>query len=127
MAAIFQALKANDSLAAFSRALESTPWASSAYGGSSFAAPSGIYAVGDPVGSSSSVASSMAQMAPLPTANGGLASMSVGGYMAGTGRNITINMPIQVVGVTQQDAQVLAQQVVSLIQKADGMQSVAAN
>jgi hypothetical protein len=108
MAPILASLKANDNLASFSKALESTPWAASAYGGQSFASPSGVYAVGDPVGG----------MSPM----GGRASVSARGM--GGGNTFHLHMPIQMAGGSQQDAQRLVSMVMAELRNQAGLSMV---
>jgi hypothetical protein len=109
MSGILDALRANDNLASFSKALEGTPWASSAYGGASFSQPSGVYAMGDPVGGMA----------------GGMSAASVRGRRTGSGGgSITLNMPLQVVSASQQEAQRLAQMVMTELRNQTNMSIV---
>jgi cell wall-associated NlpC family hydrolase len=102
MAPIQAALKANDNLAGFTKALESTPWASSSYGGKSFANPSGPYAVsGDPVFGMGD---------------------PVGGR--GTGGPVNVYMTNQMVSFSQQEAQLMVQMVLAEIKAQTGLSSV---
>jgi hypothetical protein len=57
-------------------------------------------------------------LSPSPTISGSVA-------RKGSGSGITVNMPIQVVGVTQADAQRLAKMVIDQIQKQAQMKAVA--
>jgi peptidoglycan DL-endopeptidase CwlO len=116
MANIYKALQANDNLASFSAAAESTPWAASAYGGRSWSAGSGVYAVGDPVGGFS----------PMSGSSGGGAAGPVSAMRAGNGgRGVSVNIgPIYVQG-TQADAQNIANMVSSAIKGNKDIQMVA--
>jgi hypothetical protein len=111
MSPVLQALSKSDNLSAFSSALESTPWASSHYGGRSFPEPSGVYAMGD----------------PLTAATG--ASLTTGSTtLSGTGRTaVTINMPLQTIGLSSQDAQNLANTVVNLIKQQTQSEGIGIN
>ena len=116
MSAIYNALKSNDNLASFGTAAESTPWASSAYGGKAWPAPSGIYAVGDPEGGFSPAQGGQSYGGPGPVSllrsgrGGGGVSVAVG--------------PIYVQG-TQADANNLANLVASAIKGHKEIQMVA--
>ena len=116
MKPILTALKANDNLASFTKALESTPWASSAYGGRSFSPPSGIYAMGDPeTGGMAMPSGSGGGVATISAMTKGRAGIYIG----------TLNIPITLAGsATQQDAQNIAQMVMQEIQKQSGLSSV---
>jgi cell wall-associated NlpC family hydrolase len=110
MSAIFNALKNNDNLTSFSSAAGSTGWAASHYA-SGMPPPSGTYAyMGDPVSSHSS---------------GGISASSVSSAGLKTAASrVTINMPIQVVGVSQQDAKNLASMVIAQIKSNSGLSKV---
>jgi cell wall-associated NlpC family hydrolase len=112
MAPILSALKSNASLSVFSKALESTGWAQSAYGGAAFASPSGQYAVGDP-GTS---------FTPSGSGMGGSAAFSMSG--GHTGGNIYVTMPIQMSGGTPGEASQFANMVIDAIERRTGMKVV---
>ena len=114
MSAILTALKGNADLKTFGAALESTPWAASSYGGADFAKPSGVYAMGDPSGSS--------HMAPAPSMRH--SSSTVLPSARGSGGTINLSMPIQMVNGSQQDATRLVSMVVQELQKQTGMSAV---
>ena len=154
MSPILKSLKANDNLKSFSDATSGTPWASSHYPGG-WPSPSGVYgAMGDPVGGTDQVASAMSytpsQRMGDPVASAMMyapssASSSAAGVshmtapaaqmtsftMPTRGSQssgpVTINMPIQVVGVSQQDAQHLAKMVISELKSNSGLSSVSRN
>jgi cell wall-associated NlpC family hydrolase len=110
MAPIVSALQQNDNLAGFSKALESTRWASSAYEGRSFPEPSGIYAMGDPVGSSSSAAP-----APVSISRGGM----------GGSRSISVLMNIYPQQMATSDIQNVVAQLMIAVNNADSANAVA--
>ena len=114
MSAILTALKGNADLKTFGAALESTPWAASSYGGADFAKPSGVYAMGDPSGSS--------LMAPAPSMRHSSGTVLPGAR--GGGGTINLSMPIQMVNGSQQDATRLVSMVVQELQKQTGMSAV---
>lgn len=116
MAAIYNALKSNDNLASFGSAAESTPWAASAYGGKSWPAPSGSYAVGDPTGGfqPNVAAPSMGGPGPVTALHSG-----------GGGRGVSVSIgPVYVQG-SQADANNLANMVASAIKGHREIQAVA--
>ena len=139
MAGILKALQANADLKSFTGALESSPWAGSHYGGGSFDTPSGAYSVmGDPVGGTEGINSAMAYTTPKQlhgpagVSNGGVAthstmSFSMPNQTAKSSGPVTINMPIQVVGVTQQDAKHLAKMVINELNSSSNLSTVSRN
>jgi hypothetical protein len=108
MGAILTSLTNNDNLSAFTNALEGSPWAGGHYGGQSFAAPTGVYAMGDPVGAMSS---------------GGSSSVSGGGGMRG-GNTYHLHMPIQMAGASQQDAQRMVAMVLAELKTQAGIDAM---
>jgi hypothetical protein len=109
MASILSSLTANDNLAAFTQALEGSPWAGGHYGGQSFQPPSGVYAMGDPVGSVS---------------GGGGASPVGGGGGMGGGNTYHLHMPVQMAGASQQDAQRLVGMVLAELKNQAGIDAM---
>lgn len=117
MAKILGALQSNDNLAAFSSAAEGTPWAASAYGGRAWPAPSGTYAVGDPVGGFHPAGGGMG-------GSGGAAGVS-GASRRGGGIEVHLG-PIYVNG-NQSDANNIASMVASAIKNNSDLQAMASN
>jgi hypothetical protein len=116
MAPILKALQANADLKTFGAALESTPWAASKYGGSDFGAPSGVYAMGDPSGTS---------MAPMGR-RGASPAMVSGGGGGGFHGHVTLHMPVHMpAGSTGQDAQRLVRLVVAELKGQQGLSQLA--
>ncbi len=103
MSGILKALQANANLSSFSSALEGTPWAQSGYGGSSFAQPSGVYAMGDPTAGA--------------MGSGGVAVISGGRGSMGGGNTYHLHMPIQMTSGSQQDASQFVQTVLAELKR----------
>jgi cell wall-associated NlpC family hydrolase len=114
MGAILASLKANDNIGAFTKALESSPWAGSHYGGAAFDAPSGVYAMGDPTGYSGG---------SVPAMGSGMTGGAAGVSGGSGGHTIHLSMPIQTVAGGA-DARSVAQMVLRELKNQAGVDLV---